>query len=77
MFSLCQKRNIAAAIQELLRNTNHPELPHPSRGEINFHLHVEGGDPSISWADIENNAACTNPSVNPHNEMQDPESYLK
>lgn len=72
MFSVNQKRDIADAVQKILRATNHPELPHPFRGEINFHLHVEGGDPSCSWADIKNNGACKNPSVNHHNEAQDP-----
>lgn len=71
MFSVRQKREISEAIQKILRATNHPELPHPNRGEINFHLHVDGGDPSLSWADIKNNSACQNPSVNPHNEAQD------
>ena len=51
-------------------DTGHPELP---EGEINFNLHVAGAE-SLSWADIRNNAAVTNPTVNPHNERQDPQA---
>jgi hypothetical protein len=64
MFSVQQKREIAEAVQQILRATNHPELP---EGEINFLLHVDGAE-SWSWADIRNNGAVTNPDVNPHNE---------
>lgn len=68
MFSIQQKRDISKAVQKVLRETNHPELP---KGEISFHLHVDG-DRSWSWADIKNNGAVTEPSINPHNERQDP-----
>lgn len=68
MFSVKQKRKIAEAVQRILRETNHPELP---QGEIGFLLHVEGAE-SWSWADIRNNGAVPNPGVNPHNEAQDP-----
>ena len=67
MFSVAQKRHIAEAVQQILRATNHPELP---KGEITFHLHVAGAE-SWSWADIRNNGAVTTPVVNPHNEAQD------
>lgn len=66
MFSVKQKREIAERIQEILKQTGHPELP---GGEIQFHLHVKGCQ-AWSWADIRNNGACVNPSINPHNEMQ-------
>lgn len=68
MFSVREKREIADAVQKILRATNHPELP---KGEINFVLHVQGGF-SWSWADIRNNGAVTEPEVNPWNEKQDP-----
>jgi hypothetical protein len=68
MFSIRQKREIAEAIQRILRETNHPELPD---GEIIFHLHVIGRDPSWQWADIQNNGAVSNPIANPWNELQD------
>jgi hypothetical protein len=68
MFSVTQKREIADAVQRILRETNHPELP---KGEIEFHLNVRGAE-AWSWADIRNNGAVTNPSVNPHNERMDP-----
>ena len=68
MFSVRQKREIADAIQQILRATNHPELPD---GEIAFSLQVRGSGP-LSWAEIRNNGAVTNPDVNPHNERMDP-----
>jgi len=67
MFSVRQKREISDAVQKILRDTNHPELP---EGEIQFHLHVDSAE-SWSWADIKNNGAVLVPEVNPHNEMMD------
>lgn len=67
MFSVKQKREIAEKVQKILRQTEHPELP---RTEIQFYLHVKGAQ-DWSWADIRNNGACLNPSVNPWNERQD------
>lgn len=66
MFSVQQKRDISDAIQKILRDTGHPELPDT---EIRFAIHVAGAE-SWSWADIRNNGAITNPGVNPHNEAQ-------
>lgn len=71
MFSVRQKRKIADQIQTLLRETDHPELP---KGEIQFQLHVEGAIPEWQYADIQNNGASLNPSVNPWNEKQDKEN---
>lgn len=65
MFSVKQKRQISDAVQKILRETNHPELPN---GEIQFLLHVDGAE-SWSWADIKNNGAVTNPTINPWNEL--------
>lgn len=67
MFSVRQKREISEAVQKILRETKHAELP---EGEIQFRLMVWGAE-AWSWADIRNNGAVTNPSVNPHNEMMD------
>ena len=67
MFSVRQKREIADAVQQLLRATDHPELP---TGEIQFHLHVDGAE-AWSWADIRNNGAVPSPGINPHNELMD------
>lgn len=72
MFSVRQKRSIADAVQKILRDTGHPELP---AGEISFTLHVDGAE-SWSWADIKNNGAVQYAGVNPHNEAQDPESPM-
>lgn len=69
MFSIRQKRGIADKVQEVLRNTNHPELP---KTEIEFHLRVNGAE-KWSWADIRNNKSVDVPSINPHNEAMDKE----
>lgn len=66
MFSVAQKRAISDAVQKILRETEHPELP---SSEIQFQLHVKGAE-SWSWADIRNNGVVTNPGVNPWNEEQ-------
>lgn len=67
MFSVRQKREISEKVQQVLRETKHPELP---AGEINFTLQVAGAE-SWSWAIIKNNGSVPNPDVNPHNEAQD------
>ena len=67
MFSIRQKREISEKVQQVLRETDHPEL---STTEIQFELHVFGAQ-GWSWADIKNNGAVTSPSVNPWNEQQD------
>ena len=66
MFSVQQKRRISDAVQKILRETHHPELP---LSEIQFQLRVEGEE-SWSFAEIRNNGAVTNPGVNPWNEKQ-------
>jgi hypothetical protein len=65
MFSVAQKRQIAEKVQQILRKTNHPELP---EGEIQFLLHVNGAE-DWSWADIQNNGAVPAPHANIHNEL--------
>ena len=67
MFSVSQKRAISEAVQQILAETNHPELP---EGEIQFYLHVKGAT-AMSWADIRNNGAVANPTINKWNEAQD------
>ena len=66
MFSVRQKHEIAKKVQ-ILRDTNHAELP---EGEIQYKLCVAGAQ-SWSWADIANNGAVANLSVDPWNEKQD------
>ena len=66
MFSVAQKRALADSVHRLLRETGHPELP---KGEIRFHLHVDGKE-RWSWADIQNNGAVAAPGKNPWNEQQ-------
>ncbi len=65
MFSTKQKREIAEQVQQILRATNHPELP---KDEIPFSLHVAGAE-DWSWADIRNNGTEPNPGMNPWNEL--------
>ena len=67
MFSVLQKREISEAVQKILRDTCHPELPD---AEIEFQLHVQGVE-GWSWAVIQNNGAVPNPGVNLHNELMD------
>ncbi len=59
MFSVQQKRDISEAVQKILRDTNHPELP---KSEIQFTLYVLGAE-SWSWAVIHNNGAIKNPGA--------------
>jgi hypothetical protein len=59
MFSVKEKRAIATAVQTILRNTRHPELP---TGEIQFELRVLGRE-RWSWAVIRNNAAVLTPDA--------------
>lgn len=67
MFSVKQKREISEAVQKILRDTNHPELPEE---EISFSLYITGAE-FWSWALIRNNGDVYAPTVNPHNEAQD------
>jgi len=69
MFSVRQKREISDAVQKILRQTGHPELPDT---EIKFYLRVIGVE-SWSWAEIMNNGSVIDPTVNSHNESMDPE----
>ncbi len=51
MFSVKEKMAIAEAIEKVLLDLNHPEMPDE---KPKFKLHVEGKE-SCSWADIEPN----------------------
>lgn len=52
MFSPDLKFMIAEKVEEILRDTRHPELP--KDGPIQFILHVDGAE-HWSWANIRNN----------------------
>ena len=67
MFSTRQKREIAEKVQQILRDTAHPELP---KDEVQFVLRVDGAE-AWSFAEIHNNGAVINPGINPHNEAMD------
>lgn len=51
MFSTEEKRKIAAALEKVLLEINHPEMP---KERPYFKLHVDGKE-DWSWADIEPN----------------------
>ena len=51
MFSVEEKRKIAEAVEKVLLDINHPEMP---KEKPSFKLHVDGVE-SWSWADIEPN----------------------
>ena len=67
MFSVKEKQKIAAEIEKLLLDLNHPEMPNE---KPKFHLHVDGAE-SWSWADIRPNweYGDKEPGVNPWNEV--------
>lgn len=70
MFSLAQKREIAAKVEAILLSYGHPEMP---TEKPCFKLQVNGRNPAVSWADIEPNWTFDDihkPGINPHNEMQ-------
>lgn len=51
MFSMKEKQMIAAAVEKVLLEIDHPEMP---KERPVFKLHVDGKE-SWSWADIEPN----------------------
>ncbi len=67
MFSIKEKQKIAEAIEKLLLELNHPEMP---KEKVKFKLHVDGKE-SWSFADIEPNWVYEDkePGVNPWNEQ--------
>ena len=66
MFSREEKTKIAAGVERLLLDLNHPEMP---KEKPSFQLHVEGKE-SWSWADIDPNWKYidTKPTVSRWNE---------
>lgn len=73
MFSVEEKQKISAAIEKVLLDLNHPEMP---KEKPIFKLHVSGKE-SWSWADIEPNWVFErrSPSTNPWNEKA--RAYMK
>lgn len=67
MFSVEEKKKISAAVEKVLLDLKHPEMP---TGKPEFKLHVNGAA-VWSWADIEPNWHYEDkePSVNPFNEQ--------
>ena len=65
MFSLKEKQEIAAKVEEILLSYNHPEMP---KEKPRFHLRVDGKE-GWSWADIDPNWIYEDkkPGVNPWN----------
>jgi len=67
MFSLNQKKKLAAIVERAILDLNHPEMP---KEKPVFKLHVDGLE-SWSWADIAPNWTfddTNKPDVNPWNE---------
>ena len=69
MFSVEEKRKIASAVEKVLLELNHPEMP---RERPIFKLHIKGIE-SWSWADIEPNwifdKGVKKQGINPWNEQ--------
>ena len=51
MFSIAEKKKISAAVEKVLLEINHPEMP---TDKAKFKLHVDGAE-AWSFADIEPN----------------------
>lgn len=51
MFSIEEKKKIATAVEKVLLDINHPEMP---KERPSFQLHVNGKE-AWSWADIKPN----------------------
>jgi hypothetical protein len=69
MFSLDQKKQIAAKVEETILSFNHPEMP---TEKPDFTLNIKGKE-SWSWAEIKPNWTfneSNQPGINPHNEAQ-------
>ena len=66
MFNKEEKQKIAEAIEKILLDLKHPEMP---KEKPTWKIHIEGKE-SWSWADIEPNwmYEAIAPSVNPWNE---------
>lgn len=68
MFSVDEKRKIAEAVEKVLLDLDHPEMP---KEKPLFSLHVDGKE-SWSWADIKPNwiyDVNNPPGINPWNEV--------
>ena len=67
MFSMDEKVQIANAVEKVLLELNHPEMP---KDKPMFNLHVDGKE-SWSWADIKPNWTFNDklPGLNPWNEV--------
>lgn len=58
MFSGNEKRKIAQAVEDVIREIAHPEM---DSAHIHFQLHIEGRE-SWSWADIRENSPSDPPN---------------
>lgn len=68
MFSVEEKRKIAAVIEKTLLGLRHPEMP---KEKPIFKIHIDGKE-SWSWADIEPNWVYDSKkehNINPFNEV--------
>jgi len=70
MFSLKQKQEISAKVEEVIMSFKHPEMP---TEKPDFTLNIKGKE-SWSWAEIKPNWTFhkdNQPGINPHNEAQE------
>lgn len=68
MFSIKEKQHIAAELEKIILDLNHPEMP---KDKPVFHLRIDGKE-SWSWAEIEPNWTFGSEgpkSANPWNEI--------
>ena len=73
MFSLEQKKMMAAEVEKMLLDIGHPEMP---KENPDFTLSVKGVE-VMSWAEIHPDWTFdekTKPGINPHNEAQESKS---
>lgn len=64
MFSTAEKQKIAKAVEDVIREIDHPEMDNKN---IKFHLHIDGKE-SWSYANIHSNNDAMKMAPNPWNE---------
>jgi hypothetical protein len=64
MFSVAEKQRIAAAVEQVIREINHPEV---DPADVKFWLHIEGRG-TWSFANIHPNSQTLSGPPNPWNE---------
>lgn len=73
MFSMEEKRKIADAVEKILMDIDHPEMP---KSRPSFQLHVDGKE-NWSWADIEPNWKYENSGATTTHWNENSRGYMK